>query len=274
MVQSAALRESTWPASSSTNSTHADGERGLNTLSARQLTLLSPHTKGLASLADGTLEYMLLRRLSGTDDQGPWPLNETTPLDAPIGLRLDAADVAEARRICSALLLEHPPVLLYGASGAPTPKMPTGSPLNLTALPAVVHVLSLAKRTPSVTSDTTRARGSGAGGGVADTTAMNSTEIVVRLQNVDVSPGSSNVRVDVAALVAAAYDCVEMTISLQQALADNKRMQWRAEEEVARPMEQRVGWQVPAEPMAADGLAVCRNITLAPLDIRTFVLRV
>jgi hypothetical protein len=48
--------------------------------SGRQLTLLTGHTKGVASLRKGELEYMLIRRINGTDDQGPWPLNETTPL--------------------------------------------------------------------------------------------------------------------------------------------------------------------------------------------------
>jgi hypothetical protein len=48
--------------------------------SGRQLTLLTGHTKGVASLRKGELEYMLVRRINGTDDQGPWPLNETTPL--------------------------------------------------------------------------------------------------------------------------------------------------------------------------------------------------
>lgn len=36
---------------------------------ARQLTVLTAHTKGLASLAEGQIEYMLMRRINGTDDQ-------------------------------------------------------------------------------------------------------------------------------------------------------------------------------------------------------------
>ena len=55
------------------------------------MALLTPHTKGVASLGHGEFEYMMMRRINGTDDQGPWPLNDTTPLHAPMGIMLAAA---------------------------------------------------------------------------------------------------------------------------------------------------------------------------------------
>eukprot|EP01051_Picozoa_sp_SAG22_P006676 SAG22_NODE_444_length_10453_cov_8.586343_7_plen_604_part_00 len=39
--------------------------------SQRQLAVLTRHTMGIASLAPGSLEYMMMRRISGADNQGP-----------------------------------------------------------------------------------------------------------------------------------------------------------------------------------------------------------
>ena len=46
----------------------AEGSSGA---APRQVSLLTTHTMGVASLADGVVEHMLIRRLNTTDNQGP-----------------------------------------------------------------------------------------------------------------------------------------------------------------------------------------------------------
>lgn len=48
---------------------------------ARQVSVLTSHTMGVAALGAGELEYMMLRHLNTSDDQGPWPLNDVGPLE-------------------------------------------------------------------------------------------------------------------------------------------------------------------------------------------------
>jgi hypothetical protein len=54
--------------------------RDAGTFAPRQLSVLTSHTMGVAALGPGQLEYMMLRFLNSTDDQGPWPLNDQGPL--------------------------------------------------------------------------------------------------------------------------------------------------------------------------------------------------
>lgn len=42
--------------------------------------MLTTHTLGVAALGNGQLEYMMLRHLNTSDDQGPWPLNDDGPM--------------------------------------------------------------------------------------------------------------------------------------------------------------------------------------------------
>ena len=46
-------------------------EAGASGAESRQVSLLTTHTMGVASLADGRIEHMLVRRLNTTDNQGP-----------------------------------------------------------------------------------------------------------------------------------------------------------------------------------------------------------
>ena len=45
----------------------------------REVAVLTDHTMGVAGLGAGQLEYMMLRNVNATDDQGPWPLLEKGP---------------------------------------------------------------------------------------------------------------------------------------------------------------------------------------------------
>jgi len=206
----------------------------------RQLTVLSGHTKGVASLAAGELEYMLARRINGTDDQGPWPLNETTPLVIPMGLMMGAVTQSEPLRLATALQLENPPRVLYGQG---TAARPTGSPLQ--ALPEGVAMTHLHVRMGS-DEDERVDRGS-------------VQELIVRLQSTN-EIGQGPVTVDLSALFAplAVTGCTETTLTLQQPRSQSRRLVW---------LPQTGG---PVTDAAAVG--GCNQVQLMPLDIRTFVL--
>lgn len=202
---------------------------------ARQLSVLSFHTKGVASLAPGQIEYMLGRRINGTDDQGPWPLNETTPAVIPMGLMLGVAEASEPRRLASALQMENHPRLLYGKGEA---SRPTGAPMGDWGLPPAVFMTHLHVRMES------------------DAAGVNGTEVVVRLQNVREDGDTAMVK-DVVALFpkAVVLRCVEKTLTLQQDRATSQRLSW-----------------LPEAGLESTGAWNCRDVELSPLDIRTFVL--
>lgn len=69
---------------------------------------------GVASLAKDTVEYMMVRRITnGTDDQGPWPLNETTPITVHTALLAGAARTVETLRLRRTVEQENPVVVMY-----------------------------------------------------------------------------------------------------------------------------------------------------------------
>jgi hypothetical protein len=41
---------------------------------------------------------MMMRRISGTDNQGPWPLNETTPVTVAVALLAGAGPTVDRLR--------------------------------------------------------------------------------------------------------------------------------------------------------------------------------
>jgi hypothetical protein len=54
---------------------------------------------GVAALGDGQIEYMMLRFLNSTDDQGPWPLNDQGPVQVRLQLQ---------RCPCNSILFQIP----------------------------------------------------------------------------------------------------------------------------------------------------------------------
>ena len=115
--------------------------------------MLSRHTMGVAALAEGNLEYMMMRRLTGTDNQGPWPLNETTPLVIKTLIQAGAANTVEPLRLHRALEFENPPLVMY-STAANTIGVPAQTTEVMESLPAGLHLLSFYVRMgPAATRD-------------------------------------------------------------------------------------------------------------------------
>eukprot|EP00040_Diaphanoeca_grandis_P017598 m.92092 g.92092 ORF g.92092 m.92092 type:complete len:471 (-) comp26522_c2_seq2:2319-3731(-) len=196
IVQTAVLRESENHVVDTTSTMSAAAS-----VAPRQLNLLSSHTKGVASLSNGCLEYMLVRRINGSDDQGPWPLNETTPLSITMGLTIDVAPTAERRRIKSAVLLENPSHVLFPKTQL---ARPSGSPMA--TLPPNIHLLHIFSR---------------------------SDGIVVRFQNIETSSEATTIDVLQLFVGVEVVGCKEMTLTLQQPRAASKRLHWNARPSIA-----------------------------------------
>jgi|LauGreDrversion4_2_1035121.scaffolds.fasta_scaffold200439_2 hypothetical protein len=67
---------------------------------------------GVASLSPGQIEVMFLRHLAdnSTDDQGPWPLQESTPFSMTTSVFLSSNSLPPPR-LPRALQIEHPLVV-------------------------------------------------------------------------------------------------------------------------------------------------------------------
>lgn len=81
-----------------------------------QLTTITPHTTGVASLSNGQMEVMLLRRLNSSDSQGPWPLNDDGHLVASLWLVADTVEASEKGRHNLIQRLNNPPLVLASAT--------------------------------------------------------------------------------------------------------------------------------------------------------------
>lgn len=211
--------------------------------SQRQLAVLSRHTMGVAALSAGELEYMMMRRISGTDNQGPWPLNETTPITVHTALLAGASKTVDRLRMRRVMEEENQPVVMYKTGGSGSSG--NSSQATLGNLPAGLHLLSLYVRHP---------RDSGADG----------TELVVQLQNVVEHSQPVTLKGGLQAVLGKAVSvesCTEMTLTLQQPLASNKRMTWLAADATT-------GGETPAASDCCD----C-DLSVATLDIRSFVIK-
>ena len=235
MVQSAVIRDGGEAASAS-----------------RQLAVLSRHTKGVASLSEGDIEYMLARRINGTDDQGPWPLNETVPLDITMGLLACTAD--DGRRVDAAFLLENPPFVLTSVPGDKlVPKRPSGSPSA--GLPEGVHLTHFFVRMGTddhLYEYPTTVSGNGSEQG---------TELVLRLRNVRSVRSSP---ADITALISGIQirACTETTLTMQQVRSESQRLVWRADD---------------GSIFGKGGSGFtsgCHAVVIDPFDVRTFVLQI
>lgn len=98
------------------SSVHASPAAAAAARQPRQLSVLTQHTMGVASLQEGAIEYMMARNIvNGTDDQGPWPLRQlqgsfSFPTWVLVG---DAADI-EKQRLPTAMCLQHPLAVMRG----------------------------------------------------------------------------------------------------------------------------------------------------------------
>ena len=238
LVNSAAVKEEGTAAAAGTGI----GEK------KRQLAVLSRHTMGVAALGADQLEIMMLRRINGTDDQGPWPLDERTPITVHTALLAGSGATVDRLRMRRALEQENQPVVQIAPSAADGSRLTHGVSLSgIGRLPAGMHLLSLYVRMP------------GEGGEGSE----NATEIVVQLQNVVEHSQPVVLEGGISALLGpdvAIDSCTEMTLTLQQPLAANKRMAWLAADATT-------GGE---SPLAAVDCAR-EALSLGALDVRSFV---
>ena len=215
----------------------------------RQLTLLARRTMGVAALADGELEYMLMRRIvTGSDNQGPWPLDDKLPMEDHVQLVLGPAVTSEPARFPAALALEHPLALLYRNDSTPAGPAPVVGE----------GYRNLAEGTPPSVWAELMVR-------VGEHLPANAT-YAIRLQNTV----AGGVAVAVPSLAAAfgivgMHTCVETTLSLQQTRAANEaaRLRWKQEAGVG---SEATAHTLPAVYVSCTGT----TIMLESLDIRTF----
>jgi hypothetical protein len=219
------------------------------TVARRQLAVLSRHTMGVATLAAGSLEYMMMRRLTGTDNQGPWPLNETTPLVIKTAILAGAASTVEPLRLHRALEFENPPLIMYSTTVNTIEVPVTQTTQVVEALPAGLHLLSLYVRMPSAARNDSN------------------VQLVVQLQNT-VEHGEpltlkSGINSLLGAVSSRLLTCTETTLTLQQPLAENRRLVWRAH-------DGSLGGYSPD--VQGDGDCLSSDLIVNALDIRSFVL--
>lgn len=209
----------------------------------RQFTVLSRQSMGVISQVDGELEVMLHRRTNSTDSQGPWPLNDTSVLEAPLWLMVGQELDSEALRHRLNLQLEFPLVAAYGLTTSPAAwgaLFHTSFQPFRADLPNNVHLLSLFARNPG------------------------SAEVVLRLQHLfeagDHPIYSKDVTVDVASLFTQlkVVTAKERSLSLQQAAADMHRQKWHTNDQKNMAGEER-----PRKALQTD-------VTLGPIQMASF----
>ena len=218
--------------------------------SGRELAVLTRRTMGVASLNVGDLEYMLQRRITAaSDNQGPWPLDDQTPMqEEHIQLVVGTQGAVEAARFPLAMDLEHPLVTYaYDIDIDEPSALRWQAPPRLSAaaagrgLPAGVWAELMVRLDPP----------------------SPNTTFMVHLQNM---AGLAPVVIPslAEALGLPVHGCVETTLTMQQTRAANEavRLSWPAE-----------GGGAGGGGASGSGRAVdCRlpTITLEALDSRTF----
>jgi hypothetical protein len=222
----------------------------------RQLALLTTHTMGAAALAQGQIEHMLIRRLNTTDNQGPAPLNELTPINVTTQLLFGSAPVINHLALRRALEQEHPPIVLRADS---VPQRLAFSPLlaGPTKLAVSVHpdahLLGMSARW---------------GGTIAAgrAPAANSTSsLVVRWMNM--ADRGAPIPVPLAQLAraltgapAGRVRCTELTLTMvaSRAVAEARRLRWDP------------GGSPPAAAPVRELEGGCGPGVVDPMDVRTY----
>lgn len=62
---------------------------------------------GIASLAPGTTEVMIHRRMNTSDSQGPWPLNDNTTVAETLWLLVDSGATSDSLQHRTRLALQY-----------------------------------------------------------------------------------------------------------------------------------------------------------------------
>ena len=283
LVQTAAIRDSKAgcpppPTLSGAKgeATAQKGEVPMRPAVVRQLSVLTRRTMGVASLFDGAVEYMTMRRISTqSDNQGPWPLDDSLPMHDLVRILLAPVAESEAARFPLALALEHPFSVLYmdrsdkeGTAGLKQEPLDSMARLleassfvkaaaQTSSGPSPTGMAPLRGFPPSVWSELL----------VRAKPPLNAT-YAIRLQNV--VAGSAPVVIpslSEALGISGMVACVETTLSLQESRAANEaiRLEWRAQGEDTR----RYASSMP--PTAVTSAPSCaRPIQLDSLDIRSF----
>eukprot|EP00179_Madagascaria_erythrocladioides_P005108 CAMPEP_0198309554 /NCGR_PEP_ID=MMETSP1450-20131203/1914_1 /TAXON_ID=753684 ORGANISM="Madagascaria erythrocladiodes, Strain CCMP3234" /NCGR_SAMPLE_ID=MMETSP1450 /ASSEMBLY_ACC=CAM_ASM_001115 /LENGTH=981 /DNA_ID=CAMNT_0044012317 /DNA_START=93 /DNA_END=3038 /DNA_ORIENTATION=- len=229
----------------------------------RRLALVTDRSSGVASLADGSIEYMLHRRLQHDDYRGVGePLNETEAIYATDNLVLASPAAAAKAQRTRALAINHPVQLLFGPRVTTVPQYTDTYTVQHTGLgsplPTNVHLLTL---TNKVVVPAGRHWPRGARGAERE-----SRHVLLRLQHMyakDEHPTlSAPATVDVASLLAnvKVVKLTERSLSDNQDVGAVKRLKWRVE-----------GDEAAAASTAATAPRDDTKVTLAPMQIRTFV---
>ena len=235
----------------------------------RQLALLTTHTMGAASLAEGALELMMMRRLNTTDNQGPAPLDDTDPINVTVALLFGPALDVTALRLRRAIAMEHPLIVLSAAHTPP--RRPQWGPLTAPVHPNA-HLLSLSVRWGGTT-------------GMGKTPLPNSTmSLIIRWMNV--GQEGAPISVPLIQLVnsltnstrtPAEYVCRELSLSLlgSRAGLEGRRKRWGgraipypAAAETLAHRDSRGGPPAQGGPPAPPSCGW--SAMVEPFDIRTF----
>ena len=226
--------------------------------SARQFSVITKRTMGIASLKKGEMEYMLMRRISAaSDNQGPWPLNDMQPMeDEHMRLILNTAAVSEKVRFATAVAHEHSMNTFYydsrttGRDGSGSGVSNRGGvDLAIGGLPNSVWSEVLVRKD-----------------------AVLNASYVVRMQYIVASKGGTDGSIEVGSLSSIlapwkVYNCVENTLTMLQSRVDNNqvRLQWNGEGDD----DDNGGNEI--HNTSNEDIDCDTEIELASLDIRTFV---
>jgi hypothetical protein len=248
MVQSAIIRD--------------EGTNDIGSLRGkRELSLLTRRTMGVASLGQGELEYMLMRRVTAaSDNQGPWPLDDLEPMEEDhMRLIVGMQDEVESIRFSQAMALEQPLAQFYYDTKSRSQEHDASTRTGRRGL----------LRTPS-SSDPRGGLPSGVWAELMvrmDPPNPNAT-FMLRLQNMN---NATAVVSSVAKMLGlAAKGCEETSLTMQQTRVANDatRLTWPADSIGKLRPSSRAGEESRRE---RRGVLGCDNeIELYPLDVRTF----
>jgi hypothetical protein len=228
----------------------------------RQLTVMTRRTMGVASLSLGAVEYMLMRRFTfASDDQGPWPLDDKTPMqEEHMRVMVNNVNLSETNRFHLAMEHEHPMTsLYYSVKDSVKDSSLTFQNYNdktFASPPSFGSVFGLPNNVWSEILVRQHAP-------LNETYMLRLQYVVSNIDGMD-SEDITMSTISLAGILSPwkVVSCQEMTLTLQERRATNNnvRLHWIAENEendTNEVKEEVFGCNVP--------------LTLVPLEIRTFV---
>jgi hypothetical protein len=239
--------------------------------SGRQLSLMVRRTMGVASLSLGEMEYMLMRRITtASDNQGPWPLDDTDPMEEEhVRLLFGSVTESERQRFVTAAQHEHPLTLLYVVDGARSSGVKSGTKSSTTK-PLIAAATNAATNgvtgLPSTVWSEIMVRQEGPRNGT----------YVVRLQNM--VPSGESIQVPSLSKILSPWKlvgCVETTLTMQQTRlkSEQVRLTWISEKEEEKEEEEDKREETKMKEMEGmEEIVDCDTpLLLDSLDLRTFV---